>query len=60
MGPPSSKDLRLAQLLYYQIYEEEMPIHQYRKQDIDYIIEKLIESQEIGLQQSPFNSDKIH
>jgi hypothetical protein len=39
--PAEEVDLKLASILYYQAYQEELPKHSYRKQDIEYIIEQL-------------------
>lgn len=39
--PASEEKLELASILYYQCYSEELPLHDYKNQDIDYIIEQL-------------------
>lgn len=39
--PASEKKLKLASLLYYQGYGEELPLHDYTQQDIEYIIDQL-------------------
>lgn len=39
--PASDKKIKLASLMYYQVYGEEFPLHNYKQQDIDYIIEQL-------------------
>lgn len=39
--PASEKQLKLASLMYYQIYGEELPLYEYKQQDIDFIIEQL-------------------
>lgn len=40
--PANEKEMKLAALLYYHTFEEELPDRNYRKQDIDYIIQQLI------------------
>lgn len=37
----NEKELKIASLLYYQKYEQELPLRDYSKQEIDYIIEQL-------------------
>lgn len=39
--PASDKKIKLASLMYYQVFGEELPLHNYLQQDIDYIIEQL-------------------
>lgn len=39
--PADEFELSLAALLYYHVYNKELPAHDYRKQDIQYIIQKL-------------------
>ncbi|UII55703.1 hypothetical protein LS684_19080 [Cytobacillus spongiae] len=39
--PADVSDLQLASILYYQLFSEEMPVLNYRKQDIEYIIQQL-------------------
>ncbi|MDQ0214114.1 hypothetical protein J2S13_000510 [Oikeobacillus pervagus] len=44
----SEKELRLATILYYQVYQQELPLLDYRKQDIQYIITKLQQTLNTG------------
>lgn len=39
--PASDKKIKLASLMYYQVFGEELPLYNYKQQDIDYIIEQL-------------------
>lgn len=39
--PAEEVELKLVSILYFQAYQEEFPIHSYRKQDIEYIIQQL-------------------
>lgn len=39
--PASEKQLKLASILYFQHYGEELPLYEYKQQDIEYIIEQL-------------------
>ncbi|WP_404356594.1 hypothetical protein LG291_23600 [Cytobacillus firmus] len=39
--PADEVELKLASILYFQAYQEELPLHSYRKQDIEYIIQQL-------------------
>ncbi|GLB59013.1 hypothetical protein [Cytobacillus sp. NCCP-133] len=48
--PAEEAELKLASILYYQAFQEKLPVRNYRKQDIEYIIQqlniKLIEGKE--------------
>jgi hypothetical protein len=52
------EDFKLAQILYYQFFSEELPYRNYRQVDIDFIIEELINFH--YLEHSPFYSKVIH
>jgi hypothetical protein len=39
--PASDNKIKLASLMYYQVFGEELPLYNYRQQDIDYIIQQL-------------------
>jgi hypothetical protein len=52
------EDFKLAQILYYQFFSEELPYRNYRQVDIDFIIEELINSHYAEL--PPFYSEIIH
>lgn len=39
--PASEMKIKLASLMYYQVYGEELPLYNYLQQDIDYIIQQL-------------------
>ncbi|RDI41622.1 hypothetical protein DFR59_10775 [Falsibacillus pallidus] len=56
--PASEGELNYASLLYYLLYEEELPKREYRKQDIRYIIELLMHKQKS--QEDFLQSDVIH
>ncbi|HEY9577791.1 MAG TPA: hypothetical protein VIR64_08970 [Pseudobacillus sp.] len=58
MMPANEFELSLAALLYYHVYEEELPVRDYRKQDIQYIIQKLHYKLESG--QDELESGIIH
>ncbi len=56
--PASEGELNYASLLYYLLYEEELPKRDYRKQDIQYIIELLMHKQKS--EEDFLQSDLIH
>lgn len=39
--PATEKQLKLASIMYFQSYGEELPLYDYKQQDIEYIIEQL-------------------
>ncbi|WP_180968186.1 hypothetical protein [Cytobacillus massiliigabonensis] len=39
--PATKNELIQAALLYYQAYQQDLPILDYRKQDVEYIIQQL-------------------
>ncbi|CAM3610870.1 hypothetical protein [Cytobacillus oceanisediminis] len=39
--PAGEEELKIASILYYQAYQEDLPLLNYRKQDVEYIIEQL-------------------
>ncbi|WP_156187084.1 MULTISPECIES: hypothetical protein [Bacillaceae] len=58
MMPANEFELSLAALLYYHVYEEELPVRDYRKQDIQYIIQKLHNKMDTGLDE--LQSSVVH
>jgi hypothetical protein len=54
--PASEIDLKLASLLYFQIFGVDFPEQNYNQQDIEYIISELISHPEINV----FNSSVLH
>lgn len=56
--PASDKKLKIASLMYYQIYGQELPLYDYRQQDINYIIEQL--SMKIREDKDIFQADILH
>ncbi|MFK2825589.1 hypothetical protein QYG89_07845 [Bacillus sp. B190/17] len=56
--PADDFELSLAALLYYHAYERELPVRDYRKQDIQYIIQKLQHKIDTG--QDELESGMIH
>ena len=58
MEPAGNKELTIASILYFQKYNQELPMQDYSKQDIDYIIQQLAHSLES--KGDIFASDIIH
>lgn len=54
--PASEIDLKLAAMLYFQIFELEFPERNYNQQDIEYIIHELISRPDKNV----FNSSVLH
>jgi hypothetical protein len=54
--PASEIDLKLAALLYFQIFGIEFPERNYNQQDIEYIIHELISNPEPNV----FHSTVLH
>lgn len=54
--PASEIDLKLASLLYFQIFGIEFPERNYNQQDIEYIIQELISHPETDV----FSSSVLH
>jgi hypothetical protein len=56
--PASKEDLKLAQILYFQLMQEELPMQAYTQQDIDYIIDELVQATTLGT--VPFQTSITH
>ena len=56
--PASEEKLKLASILYYQCYREELPLQDYKNQDIDYIIEQL--NLQLLEKKDAFHSNILH
>lgn len=56
--PADEKQMKLASLMYYQVYGEDLPLQNYRQQDIEYIIEQLRKSLATG--EKVFNPEILH
>ncbi|MDQ0154273.1 hypothetical protein [Robertmurraya andreesenii] len=56
--PASDKALKMAAIMYYQVFGEELPLYDYRQQDINYIIEQL--NLKIKEDQQIFKADILH
>lgn len=56
--PASEKELKIASILYYQVFGEELPIRDYKKQDIQYIIEQIHLQKTQGI--DGFSSITVH
>jgi hypothetical protein len=54
--PASEIDVKLAALLYFQIFGTELPERNYNQQDIEYIIQELMNHPE----PSVFNNTVLH
>lgn len=56
--PATELELKYASILYYHAYEQELPMRDYRRQDIEYIIEQLRNKLAEGIE--PFSSPIVH
>jgi len=56
--PASDKALKMAAIMYYQVFGEELPLYDYRQQDINYIIEQL--NLKIKEDRQIFKADILH
>lgn len=56
--PASDRALKLASIMYYQAFGEELPLYDYRQQDIYYIIEQL--KLKINEDKEIFRPDWLH
>ncbi|WP_170289667.1 hypothetical protein [Cytobacillus depressus] len=48
----------MASILYFHAYGHDLPLRDYRKQDIEYIIQQLLSVEEEGL--DPFSGQLVH
>lgn len=56
--PASEQELHDAAMLYFYAYGHELPMWDYRKQDIEYIIEQL--TQKLLMDVEPFSNHLVH
>lgn len=56
--PASDKNMKLASIMYYQAYGKELPLYDYRQQDIQYIIEQL--NLKLKKDKEIFTIDRLH
>lgn len=58
MAPASQTDLKVASILYFQLYEKDLPKQEYTNQDIQYIIKQLEQSRNTNVDY--FTSELVH